>query len=98
MRTVLAIVSELLAHGTPREEHEVLKRCSLVLAIVPSLLIEDHIKGDGCLAGLTVTDDERQHCRCVTHVLAGRAAGLERTLQEAHTKRAREGCAAAQDT
>ena len=60
MRTMLAIVSELLAHGTPREGRKVLKRCSLILAVVPSLLVEDCIKGDGCLAGLMVTDDEQQ--------------------------------------
>ena len=60
MCTVLAIVSELLAHGTPREGRKVLKRCSLILAVVPSLLVEDCIKGDGCLAGLMVTDDEWQ--------------------------------------
>ena len=41
MHTVLAIVSEPLAHGTPREGREVLKRRSLVLAVVPSLLVED---------------------------------------------------------
>ena len=101
MRTVLAVVSEPLAHGTPREGCEVLKRRSLgrgsrnhdrifecvilleglhklcnrrslladgnvdtvellifVLAVVPSLLVEDRVKGDGRLAGLTVTDDE----------------------------------------
>ena len=60
MRTVLAVVSEPLAHGTPREGHEVLERRSLVLAIIPSLLVEDCVKGDGHLAGLMVTDDERQ--------------------------------------
>ena len=62
MHTVLAVVSEPLTHGTPREGCEVLKRCSLILAVVPSLLVGDRVKGDGCLAGLTVTDDERQHC------------------------------------
>ena len=41
MCTVLAVVSEPLAHGTPREGCEVLKRCSLVLAVIPSLLVED---------------------------------------------------------
>ena len=61
MHTVLAIVSEPLAHGTPREGREVLKRCSLVLAVVPSLLVEDRVKGDSRLAGLMVTDHEWQH-------------------------------------
>ena len=41
MCTLLAIVSEPLAHGTPREGCKVLKRLSLVLAVVPSLLVED---------------------------------------------------------
>ena len=58
--TVLAVVSELLAHGTPREGRKVLKKCSLVLAVVPSLLVEDRVKGDGHLASLTVTNDEWQ--------------------------------------
>ena len=62
MCTMLAVVSEPLAHGTPREGREVLKRCSLVLAIIPSLLVEDRVKANSCLAGLMVTDDERQHC------------------------------------
>ena len=39
--TVLAVVSEPLAHGTPREGCEVLKRYSLVLAVIPSLLVEN---------------------------------------------------------
>ena len=60
MCTVLAVVSELLTHGTPREGRKVLKRHSLVLAVIPSLLVEDHVKGDGRLASLMVTDDERQ--------------------------------------
>ena len=60
MHTMLAVVSEPLAHGTPREGHEVLERCSLILAIVPSLLVEDRVKGNSHLAGLTVTNDERQ--------------------------------------
>ena len=60
MHTMLAVVSEPLTHGTPREGHEVLKRHSLVLAVIPSLLVEDCVKDDGHLAGLTVTNDERQ--------------------------------------
>ena len=60
MRTMLAVVSELLAHGTPREGRKVLKRRSLVLAVIPSLLVEDCVKGDSRLASLTVTDDEWQ--------------------------------------
>ena len=63
MFTVLADVSELLAHGTPREGPEgckVLKRCSLILAVIPSLLVEDHVKGNSHHASLMVTDDEWQ--------------------------------------
>ena len=60
MRTVLSVVSELLAHGTPREGCKVLKRRSLILAVIPCLLVEDCVKGNGCLASLMVTDDEQQ--------------------------------------
>ena len=61
MCTMLAVVSELLAHGTPREGPEgrkVLKRRSLILAVVPSLLVEDRVKGNSRHASLMVTDDE----------------------------------------
>lgn len=100
-KSVLAVVTEPLAHGTAGERSNVLQRSSLggsgsnddgvlhgvvllegldelsdggtlltdsnvhtvqllalVVAVVPPLLVQNGVKGDGSLSGLTVTDDQ----------------------------------------